>query len=165
MVSLIISKDKDYRNRNFRGDIESMKNFFNLHCGKLDLPGYFRKADAKGKFLQAWKKHGLAILESLQMNHDPNICLDGVHEYYAKQAWPRDATKMMARISYFLETRSASHALSVHFELSIDGSSLCIICQRQYRTWNEGESLRVIRVEADDFRGCISDNDSACHLE
>ncbi|MFA5260579.1 MAG: hypothetical protein WC450_05060 [Candidatus Omnitrophota bacterium] len=162
MVPLIINENKDNRNGNY---IRTIKKIFMSSSQKSDFAEYFKKADEKGTFLQAWKRHGLAVLESLQMNHDPNICLDGVHGYYAKQAWPRDAAKMMTRISYFLETRSHSYALSVHFELSIDGPSLCIICQSQYRTWNEGESLRVIRVEAEDFRGCISSNDSAGHLQ
>ncbi len=162
MVSLIINENKNYRNGNCS---RAMKNFFMSPFQKTDFAEYFKKADEKGKFLQAWKKHGLAVLESLQMNHNPNICLDGVHEYYAQQARPRDAAQMMDRISNFLEARIKSSALSVHFELSADGPSLCIICQRQHRTWNEGESLRIIRVEAHDFRGCVSSNDWVAHLE
>ncbi|HQP11389.1 MAG TPA: hypothetical protein PK470_01355, partial [Candidatus Omnitrophota bacterium] len=123
---------------------------------KINFIEYFKKADEKGKFLQAWEKHGLAVLESLEMTHDLDICLDGVHEYYAKQAWPRDAAKMTVRISRFLENRIQSDALSIHFTLSIYGSILHIVCQRGYRTWDEGDSLRVVRIEADDFRGCIS---------
>jgi hypothetical protein len=104
-----------------------------------------------------WDFNGSQLLKALQIDADPEYCLDGVHEYYAKYSQSNSCEAVVNEIADIIDRNDTKNFT---FDIQDKQKLLMIIVQGH----NYGESIRLIRSGEDEYKGCISSNDGVYHF-
>jgi hypothetical protein len=109
------------------------------------------------ELFEFWDFKGSKLLKCMQITDDPEYCLDGIHECYAKHLQSFNCEKIVDEIADRIDINDTK---KISFSLGNAREKLSIIIQDV----NYGRSIRIIRCGEDAYKGCVSSNDGVDHL-